>query len=155
MRFSTPGSGDAVDQVVRAYLYGELARGAPAPSVAQTAGTAGVPAAAVAAAYRRLAAAHTVVLRPGTLDILYAAPFAAVVTAYRVEAGGVTHHAPCAWDALGIPAALGLDAAVRTNCEDCGEELSVNITDATVSGTADVVHFLVPARHWWDDIEHT
>jgi Alkylmercury lyase len=50
---------------------------------------------------------------------------AARSTAHRVEHAGGMVHTWCALDAIGIPAALALDAAVLTTCPACGAALRV------------------------------
>jgi hypothetical protein len=82
-------------------------------------------------------------------------PFSAVPTAYRVQAGGRWWYGNCAWDALGICAALHVDGRVETSCADCGEPLGVEVRDARLDDESLLFHCLVPARHWWDDIAFT
>jgi hypothetical protein len=83
-------------------------------------------------------------------------PFSAVEAPHRVEAGGREWFANCAWDALGIPAALHTDGSVRSECPDCGEPLELEVRDGElVRGSELLVHFVVPARRWWDDISFT
>ena len=83
-------------------------------------------------------------------------PFSAVETPHRVEAAGRSWFANCAWDALGIPGALHTDGAVSSQCPDCGEPLQLEVRDGElVRGNDVLVHFVVPARQWWDDIAFT
>lgn len=50
-------------------------------------------------------------------------------TIHHVELPDASRHTWCALDAIGIPAALGLDAAIITTCRHCGTELSVTVRD--------------------------
>lgn len=104
------------------------------------------------AAARALAAAHVVVLdeRPdGPPRIHMAHPFAAHREGTRVEAEGRTWWGSCAWDGLGIVAALGLrDARVESN------GIALAVRDGELDGDA-LFHVLVPARRWWDDVGYT
>lgn len=110
----------------------------------------------VEAAYRRLHEAHALVLHPGTTEIRMLNPFSAVETRHRVDADGRTWFANCAWDALGIPAALHTDGRVRSECADCGEVLELEVRGGELVRRRDLlVHFVVPARRWWDDIAFT
>jgi hypothetical protein len=110
----------------------------------------------VADAYRRLHDAHALVLHPGSTTIRMLNPFSAVETPHRVEAGGRSWFANCAWDALGIPAALHADGVVESACPDCGEQVELEVRGGGLVRGADLlVHFVVPARHWWDDIAFT
>jgi hypothetical protein len=89
----------------------------------------------------RLAAAHVLVL-DGDGAIAMAHPFAAPGGACCVDAGVRTWWGNCAWDGLGIVAALGLrDARV--------------VAQGVEAADGAVFHVAVPARAWWDDIGHT
>jgi hypothetical protein len=78
----------------------------------------------------------------GDGTIAMAHPFAAPGGACRVDAGGRTWWGNCAWDGLGIVAALGLrDARV--------------VAQGVEAAGGAVFHVAVPARAWWDDIAHT
>ena len=79
----------------------------------------------------------------------------AVPTSFRVSAGGRSWFANCAWDAFGIPAALGVDGDVEATCPDCHEVLRVAVTDRRPSEGDLVFHVLVPAAEWWADIGYT
>ena len=46
---------------------------------------------------------------------------------------------------------LGGTGTVSTWWPDCHEKMSVTVADGIASGEG-VVHFAVPAAHWWDDI---
>lgn len=46
-------------------------------------------------------------------------------TAHRIEHAGGSVHTWCALDAVGIPAALGIDATAATSCPACGAELTL------------------------------
>ena len=107
------------------------------------------------AALRRLHEAHMIVLEPDRPEIRMANPFSAVPTPYRVEAAGRSWFANCAWDAFGIPAALGVDGHISTSCPDCGEPIEIELVDRRPVPASDVFHVLVPARSWWDDIVFT
>jgi alkylmercury lyase len=48
-------------------------------------------------------------------------------TAHRIEHAGGVVHTWCAFDAIGIPAALALDAAAVTTCPACGAVLRVSL----------------------------
>jgi len=82
-------------------------------------------------------------------------PFAAVPTAYRVSRDDTHWYANCAWDMLGIPFVIGRDVKIETSCGDCGRADRMDAS-ATREPTVDaVVHFLVPAREWYKDLEFT
>jgi Alkylmercury lyase len=106
-------------------------------------------------ALRRLHDDHALVLEPDRTEIRMANPFSAVPTPHRVEAAGRSWFGNCAWDALGIPAALHVDGHVSSTCPDCGESLEIEIRGGRPSPDEHVFHVAVPAAHWWDDIVFT
>jgi hypothetical protein len=107
------------------------------------------------ASLRRLHDAHWLVLESDRPEIRMANPFSAVPTPHRVEAGGRSWFANCAWDAFGIPAALGVDGHISSSCPDCGEAIEIDVVGRRPQPATDLFHVLVPARHWWDDIVFT
>jgi Alkylmercury lyase len=109
----------------------------------------------VLAAWRRLHDAHALVLNLHTDELRMANPFSAVPTAYRVHANGRWWYANCAWDAVGICAALHVDGRIETSCPDCGEEIEVGVRDESADDETLLFHCLVPAARWWDDIGFT
>jgi hypothetical protein len=91
-------------------------------------------------------------------SIRMAPPFSGVATQHVVVAGGVSYFANCAWDALGIPAALRKPAVVHSRCEQSMEPLRLRVGPhgpefSETSGW--LFHCAVPAAHWWDDIVFT
>jgi hypothetical protein len=104
---------------------------------------------------RRLDAEHALVLDEKTGEIRMANPFSSVPTPYRVDTGGKAWYANCAWDAFGIPAALGEDGHVRTACPDCGDAIELDVGAGRTIPPQLVFHVVVPAERWWDDIVFT
>jgi Alkylmercury lyase len=82
-------------------------------------------------------------------------PLSAVPTAFRVETRRGSYYGNCVWDALGIPAMLGVDARIETACPDCDEEIVFVVRNGELEPVEAVAHFAVPAARWWDDIGHT
>jgi hypothetical protein len=109
----------------------------------------------VVVGWRRLHQAHALVLNGATDELRMLNPFSAVPTAYRVQARGRWWYGNCAWDALGICAALRADGRVETSCPDCGEPLVFEVRDERVGDESLLFHCLVPAAHSWDDIAFT
>jgi len=109
----------------------------------------------VVAGWRRLHDAHAVVLNPATDELRMLNPFSVVPTAYRVEARGRWWYGNCAWDAIGICAALHADGRIEASCPDCGEPIALEILRRRPSDESLLFHVLVPARQWWDDIVFT
>ena len=131
-----------------------------APTAESLASTSAFPdAAAVRQGFAELAQQHELVLDQqghGKGEIVMAMPFSAVPTPHRVTIGRRSWWANCAWDALGIPAAL--DQRARSPAVARSRERSWKLTCSRTelrSEGVDWVHFLVPARQFWDDIGFT
>lgn len=146
----------ATDNDVRLHIYREfLARGAP-PGVRDAARALKLSEAEVAAAYDRLASGRVIVLRPGTHDIVMAAPLSAVPTRFVVRVGDErSYYANCIWDGLGVLAMLGATGVVDALCGDCDEPLALRVRDGRLEPNGAVVHFAIPAARWWEDIVFT
>lgn len=145
---------DAVDIGIRNATYAALVRLGRAPTSAEVADAAGMSVQDVEEIWRRLHAAHALVLDAhGEIAMLN--PFAARPTPFVVEAAGRSWFGNCGWDAFGIGAALHVDSEIRTKCPDCAEAISLNVREGSPIETEAVFHVLVPAVHWWDNIGFT
>lgn len=144
-----------MDWRVRHEIYQHFAATGRAPSAGVLAERVGASVPDVEAALERLAAAHAIVLAPGSTNIWMAHPFSAVPTAYPVRTADRTYRANCAWDALGIAVVLNTDTVTPTTCADCGEPLHLEVRNGTVEADDLVVHFLVPPRSFWENVGFT
>ena len=126
-----------------------------APTVDDTARALSRDSADIDAAYRALAQAHHIVLRPGSTTVWMAMPFSNVQTPFTVIAGGRAYYANCAWDAFGVAAMLKISARIFTTCADCGGAIERKVANGVVADARGVVHFALPARRWWDDVGFT
>ena len=101
-----------------------------------------------------LAASHAVVLDDeGRIE--FANPFATGPTDFVVSAAGRRYFGTCIWDGLGILALLGADGRVDTHCADCAGRLTLEVAAGALADSGTVVHFLVPATHWYEDLRFT
>jgi hypothetical protein len=151
-------SGDAstLDRDVRLAVYRTFVEEGRPPTASEMAVALGVETMDVEASVRRLADGHGLVLAPGTPYVWMANPFSAIPTPFEVEVGDRRYFGNCIWDALGIAACLHADARIRTSCPDCSEPLPIEVRGADLDApTGAVIHFAVPAAHWWDDIGST
>jgi Alkylmercury lyase/LexA DNA binding domain len=140
------------DRRVRRQVYDTaMNRGYP-PAIAEIASALDLRRQEAEESLSRLAAGRVLVLQPDSGEILMANPFSAVPTPFSVELASFACYGNCIWDALGIPALVRQDARIKTSCGDCGLALALSVVDGRVSGDPSVVHFAIPARHWWDDI---
>jgi hypothetical protein len=147
----------ALDRDVRITIAECIRERGAVPSLAEVADRVAARAADVAESFVRLAAARVMILRPATTEILSFNPFAAGPTDFRVRSGGREWSALCAWDALGIAAALKDDGLVLGHCADaCGVPLEVRLAGDAVGALDGVLmQFALPARDWWKDIVFT
>jgi hypothetical protein len=147
---------DAFDLDIRRHVYFSIVANGRAPTTAETASAFGRSEEEIADAYLRLHDAHALVLFPESHDVWMANPFCFAQTPHRVTAGARRWTATCAWDALGIPGALHCDGVVETECACCAEALDLEVVNGELTtGRNLLVHILVPARRWWDDIGFT
>jgi hypothetical protein len=145
---------DEADRRIRNATYAAFVSLGRAPTALEVSTDAGAGESDVRASWARLHEAHALVL-DGAGEIRMANPFSAVPTDFRVDAVGRSWFANCGWDAFGIGAALHVDSAFDTHCQDCGEALRIQIRDGEPEPTDLVWHVLVPARQWWSDIGFT
>src|SRR6476469_5660576 len=96
----------ARDWQVRHAVYANIVENGRPPEFAEIAYELDIRPEIAQAAYERLNERHALFLTPGTHEIRMAHPFSGVPTTFRVAIGERTYWANCAWDALGIPAAL-------------------------------------------------
>jgi hypothetical protein len=144
---------DLTECRVRHHVISTLRDTAAAPGVAEIAAALEIPPAVVAGSLRSLASQHRVVLRPGSESIWMVHPFSGIATDYVVHAKGRRWHANCVWDGLAILGLVG-DGRVETHSPHSGAPVRLDVDDGRVTGDA-IVHFLVPARRFWDDIGFT
>ena len=148
-------SPEELDRSVRGEVYEAAMSGRRLPLAAEGASALGVDPDEVRAAFEHLAAGRVLVLQQGTGEILMANPFSAVPMPFAVHARGHLSFGNCIWDALGIPAMLGSDGRIATSCGCCGLAMELEVRGGALAPAAGVVHFAVPARHWWEDIVFT
>ncbi len=141
-----------LDARLRLFVYRHFVDAGRAPARSEVAERLGLAPEEVAAAFQRLGEGKALVLQPESVEVLMAEPFSAVPTSFEVEVAGRRWWGNCIWDALGIPAMLGRDARVRTSCGDCGEAMELAVEGGRLRGAEGVVHYLVLARKWWEDV---
>jgi len=145
----------ALDQSVRVAVYQSFVEAGNAPDVDRLSSLLGCLRSEIRASLFRLAAEYVLVLEGDQPQIRMAMPFSATPTPFRVTTAKGQWFANCAWDSLGIPAALGADARIDTTCADCGEMAELEIIGGNLAEEFGVIHFAIPAAHWWDDIRFT
>ena len=141
-------------RLVREAVYRHIVEHGTAPGLNALEAAAGLTPEECRATLRALHEGHVIVLQPDGETIRIAAPFAPDETRYRVRSADRAWYAPCAWDSLGIAAALRCDIAIDAACPLTGAPLEAGVRGGAVYGEA-VVHMLVPAARFWDDIGFT
>lgn len=146
---------DAADLELRNSTYATFVELGRAPEAGEIASLLGRSTPAVLEGWARLHAEHALVLQPGGQALRMANPFSAVPTRYRVEAGGRSWYGNCAWDAIGICAALHSDGTIDFACPDCDEPIQLGIAGQRPDDPTLRFHCVVPAAEWWADIGFT
>ena len=139
------------DLGVKLAIYHHFAETGGRPSPEQLAEQVEASPPDVLEAFRRLRAQRVLVLEDDGASIRMAPPFSGVPTQHVVTSEGLSYFANCAWDALGIPAALNRPALVRSRCEQSLEPFLLRITRDGPEISDWLFHCAVPAAHWWDD----
>ena len=140
---------------IRAFVYRYFAETTHPPKVEDTAAHFALSQEGAVSAYEQLHGRHALYLQPGAHEILMANPFSGVETSFKVHENGKTYFANCAWDSLGIPAALHADAEIEAACAQSGESIHLRVAGAQIQDTDALVHFLIPFREWYNDLTAT
>src|SRR5262245_61254146 len=101
------------DIKVKVAVYTATAESGRIPGLAEVARRVQASPEAVTESFARLRASRLLWLEPDGATIRIAPPFSAVPTQHLVTVAGIEYFATCAWDALGIAAALRQAAVVR------------------------------------------
>ena len=147
--------GDVLAWTVRSFVYRHIVEHGRPPTVDETASALSIDPGEVRSAYRWLHERHALFLEPGTDVVRMAHPFSGVPTSFRVRANGRSYWANCAWDALGIPAALHADATISATYAEDGAPAHLRVEAGAVHGHGEVIHFPLPFRSWYDDLIFT
>jgi hypothetical protein len=97
------------------------------------ASTLNLPAPVVETAVARLVERGTMARGAETGEVVAARGLALTETPHTLTLDGRQVHAFCAVDAVGIPAALHLDARADSRCHLCGAPLTITFTDGVVT----------------------
>ena len=142
---------------IRHYVYTHFADTTYAPSVADTAAHFNISIEEAGAYYKELHNRHAFFLDIETLTVRMANPFSGIPTDFKVHANGKTYFANCAWDMLGIPAALHSNAVIEASCTESNENVEIQIQNGNLRFTNyDLrIHFPLPFSRWYDDLVFT
>ena len=140
---------------VRLFIYTTLTDTERAPTAAEIAAHFGIATEHAGRLLRALHDRHAIFLDPDSGAIRMANPYSAAPTPYRVLANGHAYWGNCAWDAFGIAAMLGGDAEIHAHAPDDDTPVSIAIRDGRPAASGEVVHFLLPFAHWYDNLIFT
>lgn len=143
------------DTQVKLAVYRHFAETGQRPSVADLSADLTCSHADVRDVYARLRANRVLLLEPDGETIRMAPPFSGVPTQHVVEVGQQAYFANCAWDALGIPAALHREGVVHSRCGQSDEPLRLGVGPDGPGPSAWLFHCLVPAARWWENLVFT
>jgi hypothetical protein len=143
------------DTQVKLGIYQHFAETAEAPTLATLARRLGTDTGAVKRSFAALRVARVLYLESDAETIRMAPPFSGVPTQHVVEIGSRRWFANCAWDALGVAAALRQTATVHSECAQSGAPLRLHVATDGPEPSAWIFHSLVPAARWWDDLVFT
>ncbi|HMC55744.1 MAG TPA: organomercurial lyase [Gemmatimonadaceae bacterium] len=144
-----------IDARAKLAIYRHFADSGRAPTPQDMARAIGCDEHDVVAAYARLRAQRVLALEKDGRSIRMAPPFSGIPTEHEVLVDGMRSFANCAWDSLGILAALQRPGDVRSRCGQSQEPLHLHVERDGPEQCDWLFHCLVPAAKWWDDIVFT
>lgn len=115
-------------EVFRGLLHGRTTRLESLPD------TVGIPARVVEAAVARLVERGTMARDVETGEIVAVRGLSLMKTPHTLTVDGRQLYAFCAVDAVGIPAALHLDARAESRCHLCGTPLTIAFSNGVLTG---------------------
>ncbi len=143
------------DLEVKLAVYRHFAEMARRPSPDEVAERTRTTVPDVLAAYGRLREQRVLVLEADGASIRMAPPFSGVPTQHVAVVGDRSYHANCAWDVLGVIAALHRPGSVQSRCEQSRDPLELEVGLDRPPESDWLFHCVVPAARWWDDIVFT
>lgn len=90
-------------------------------------------------------------------EITMAHPFTSLPLGFSVMGRDTLWWGGCAWDSFALPHLLPDESPVlvATTCPACASPHAWSVDRQEPPPGEQVAHFLVPARHMWDDVVHT
>ena len=143
------------DLNIRYQIYRSFADECRAPSCQALARSLDLAEAAVRQSFHKLHVRHMIFLEPGSDAIRMANPFSAIPTRFKVRSGSKEWWANCAWDSLGIAAALNIDAQIVAAYPEAPDTVDFQVKAGQIDGKGHVVYFPLPCRQWYDDLVFT
>lgn len=141
---------------LRLAVYDTFRQTGRAPTVAESAITAGATEGEVVAGLAELASQRHIVLDADGA-IVMAHPFASINLGFSVMGERTLWWGGCAWDSFALVHLLPEESSVlvATRCRNCDTPVAWSVDRAGPPAGDWLAHFLVPAAHIWDDVVHT
>jgi len=143
------------DLQVRYQIYNFFADNCITPSYQQIANSLNADDENVRISFHKLHERHMIFLEHDSDSIRMANPFSAIPTRFKVISGNKQWWANCAWDSLGIAAALKIDVQIKASYPDTQETVDLQVDNGIVDGKGHIVYFPLPCGHWYDDLIFT
>jgi hypothetical protein len=118
---------------IRHFVYQHFADTTQPPSMDETAAHFDISTEEAGEYYKELHSRHALFLDLETLTIRMANPFSGIPTDFKVHAKDKTYYANCAWDMLGIPAALHTDAVIEAVCTESNDKVRLEVNDGQIA----------------------
>lgn len=151
-----------LDARVRWWVYQHFRESGRPPPLSRLARLSDATSDDTAASLARLHDEHALVLSQDGRRILMAHPFASDDSGTTFIPDARTEQVPmerysvnCPWDGLALAGLLGVDGDVRTSDAWSGDPLRLEVQAGRLRASTTVLHFLVPAARFWDDIGFT
>jgi hypothetical protein len=122
------------DLTIRHQLYQFFAENGRAPAYSELAAKLHIEEESVRISFHKLHERHMIFLEPGTDTVRMANPFSAIPTPFKVKSGVQTWWANCAWDSLGIAAALNTDVTIEAHYPEAQEAVELQVKHGKVDG---------------------
>jgi len=126
------GSFSPAEVAVTRHAFRALLDGRPA-TVDELPAAVGLPEGVAVRAVGRLGERGIIVVEPGTDRIVGIRGLSMVETDHRLTLEGRQFYAFCAVDAVGIPAALSVDARIESRCHHCRLPLALELRGGAVT----------------------
>ena len=149
------GSQADLDRLVRWLVYHHFREAAAPPPLNRLARLADATPEDTHASLQRLHAKRALVLFGDGPSIRMALPFASYDSGTHLRVGPTHYDVNCPWDALGLAGLLGVDADLHTTDPETGDAIALEVMDGALRSSLNVLHFVVPAARFWDDIGFT
>ena len=146
-----------LDNKVRHFIYQTFISTSKPPTTAETAKRFQLSISRIESTFERLAASHDIALAPGSHSIWMAHPFSALPTNYTAQINQKKYYGNWIWDVFGIAAIVGKDAEGHTpcGCGECNDHLDLLVGKNQLITSEWLVHFVVPAKRFWEKIGFT